>query len=47
MKKLFPAAAVLLGGVMLAAQSEVLPQNQTKYPYPAVRDQRGVIPAGP
>jgi glucose/arabinose dehydrogenase len=30
-----------------AGAQSVLPQNQTTYPYPAVRDQRGVIPAGP
>jgi glucose/arabinose dehydrogenase len=46
------AGAVLAGAlvnhvVVGAQQSEVLRQNQTKYPYPAVRDQRGVIPAGP
>lgn len=45
-----------LAGAVVAAQAPspsasatqgVLPQNQTKYPYPAVRDQRGAIPAGP
>lgn len=43
-------AAVLAAGALAtlrAQQGDVLPQNQTKYPYPAVRDQRGVVPAGP
>jgi aldose sugar dehydrogenase len=45
------AAAVLAAVVIVAMQAaraqQVLPQNQTKYPYPAVRDMRGVIPPGP
>jgi glucose/arabinose dehydrogenase len=41
------ATALAGNAVGHAQQSEVLPQNQTKYPYPAIRDQRGVIPAGP
>jgi glucose/arabinose dehydrogenase len=46
MKPTLIALAVLTAGGLLAAQA-VLPQNQTKYPYPAIRDQRGAIPAGP
>jgi glucose/arabinose dehydrogenase len=41
------AQAPSTSGTTAQAQAPVLPQNQTKYPYPAVRDQRGVIPAGP
>jgi glucose/arabinose dehydrogenase len=49
MKHMLIALALAAGTLAVAkAQSpEVLPQNQTKYPYPAVRDQRGVIPTGP
>jgi glucose/arabinose dehydrogenase len=49
MKKLV-IVVMVLAGALAAAQApptQVLPQNQTKYPYPAVRDQRGVIPQGP
>jgi glucose/arabinose dehydrogenase len=48
MQKTLIACAVVVAGVMTAAQQgEVLPQNQTKYPYPAVRDMRGAVPPGP
>jgi glucose/arabinose dehydrogenase len=49
MKQMLIALALAAGTLAAArAQSpQVLPQSQTTYPYPAVRDQRGVIPAGP
>jgi glucose/arabinose dehydrogenase len=46
-KTLIAALAVAAGTLTVAQQTEVLPQNQTKYPYPAVRDMRGAVPPGP
>ena len=39
-------AAVIVGATMYAQQSPS-PQSDTKYPYPPVRDMRGVVPPGP
>jgi glucose/arabinose dehydrogenase len=40
-------ATLVLGAIHVVLAQQVLPQNQTKYPYPAVRDMRGVVPPGP